>query len=274
MHNNQIDPYLYPDVPVLINKLGIKDDELLAKAEVDITCKAIYEIAAFPVEGSYDFNHFCEFHKLIFDEVYEWAGVPRTVPIEKHEAALGYMSIEYAQPDNIKRDAGTILNKMTSVEKWKTLDTEDLAAAVSCYMAELWRIHPFRDGNTRTTITFICQYFESIGILMDRELFEQNAGYMRTALVAASALYSDVDLRKSDYLVRIVKDSLESGLAMHKARHNTVSYPQRAIKQKVSGEKPSVLEAIRRDKEQRKHTSQPAKPLESRKSKSRGDDGR
>ena len=33
MHNNQTDPYLYHDVPVLKNKLGIKDDELLAKAE-------------------------------------------------------------------------------------------------------------------------------------------------------------------------------------------------------------------------------------------------
>ena len=39
------DPYHYDDCPVLRNKLGIKDAELLNKAEVDITCKAIYDIS-------------------------------------------------------------------------------------------------------------------------------------------------------------------------------------------------------------------------------------
>jgi cell filamentation protein len=30
------DPYLYEDVPVLINKLGIKDQNLLDNAEADL----------------------------------------------------------------------------------------------------------------------------------------------------------------------------------------------------------------------------------------------
>ena len=78
-------------------------------------------------------------------------------------------------------------------------------------MADLWKVHPFREGNTRTTVTFICQFAESKGLPLDRELFEQNAAYLRSALVAATAIFRDGDFRKFDYLIRIVKDSLERG---------------------------------------------------------------
>ena len=49
---------------------------------------------------------------------------------------------------------------------------------------------------------------------MDRALFEQNAAYMRNALVAATAIFADGDFRKPEYLYRIIKDSLERGQNM------------------------------------------------------------
>jgi len=78
-------------------------------------------------------------------------------------------------------------------------------------MADLWKIHPFREGNTRTTVTFICQFAESKGLPLDRVLFEQNAAYVRSALVAASAIFHDGDFRKPAYLIRIITDALERG---------------------------------------------------------------
>jgi len=38
------DPYLYDDCHVLSNKLGIKDADLLDKAEVDLSCNAINDL--------------------------------------------------------------------------------------------------------------------------------------------------------------------------------------------------------------------------------------
>ena len=38
------DPYLYPDVNVLVNRAGIKDAEVLRKAEADITNLAMTAI--------------------------------------------------------------------------------------------------------------------------------------------------------------------------------------------------------------------------------------
>jgi len=132
------DPYFYDDCPVLKNKLGIKDNSLLEKAEVDISCNAIHDLLMSPIHGDYDFAHFCSFHAYIFGEIYDWAGKPRIVPIEKEEAILGYMSIDYAKPQRIE--------------------------------------------------------FETVN-----------------ALVAATAIFTDGDFRKPEYLFNIVKESLERG---------------------------------------------------------------
>ena len=45
----------------------------------------------------------------------------------------------------------------------------------------------------------------------NRELFEKNAQYVRTALVAYNAVFDDIgDISKPEYLIRIVEDALTS----------------------------------------------------------------
>ena len=204
------DPYLYDDCPVLNNKLGIKDSEMLDKAEVEFSCNAIHDLLTNPIIGAYDFCHLCKFHERIFGDVYDWAGQPRIVPMEKQEAVLGYMSIEYAKPQDIVKEANALLQKLNSIN-WSGLSCDEQATALSSGLAKLWKIHPFREGNTRTTVTFVCQFAESKGISLDRSLFEQNAAYMRSALVAASAIFPDGDFRKPEYLFRIVRNSIIRG---------------------------------------------------------------
>lgn len=205
------DPYLYPDCAVLKNRQGIKDDAKLQRLEVDISCNAIRKLDVSPLPGNYDFNHFCDFHRHIFGDVYEWAGQPRTIPMEKAEPKLAGMSIEYSRPENIERDAIAVLNKAKAV-KWEILTIDEQAKEWADTLTMLWKVHSFREGNTRTTVTFMCHYAENQGLPIDRELFEKNAEYMRNALVMASAFYEDgTDFRKPEYLFEIVKDSLGRG---------------------------------------------------------------
>ncbi|MDE7313931.1 MAG: Fic family protein [Eubacterium sp.] len=75
---------------------------------------------------------------------------------------------------------------------WEKATLEEVAKMFSQYLAELWKVHPYREGNTRTVITFCSQFIESKGFYIDSDLFKDNAQYMRTALVAASALFSDL----------------------------------------------------------------------------------
>ncbi len=223
------DPYLYPDTRVLKNLLGIMDDKRLQEAEGDYVTLRLSEIAedGHP-PGVFDFPALCSLHYRIFQDIYEWAGKPRILNIEKREQALGGISVEYSDVFDIERDAGAALKKMGSF-RWEDVPLEEAAQKFSDYMAELWKSHPFREGNTRTVVTFCTMFIEERGIYIDSTLFKDHAEYMRDALVAASAVFSDLgDRRKPEYLYRIVADAMERGKEAEKdaaSRIKEAGYP-------------------------------------------------
>ncbi len=213
------DPYCYDDTNVLINKQGIRDRELLGKIEAAYACIAMHEICLSPIEGAYDFDHLCKFHDYLFKDVYSWAGTPRTTAIMKREEILEHDSVEYAHPLEIVDSAKDILNQMNSRE-WKKMSLDEQAAHLASDMAKLWKVHPFREGNTRTMIAFTCQFAESKGMLIDRSIFVETAGFARSSLVLACA--------KGKYSIpsslrNIVKFSLEEGLKKNKNQQQKMS---------------------------------------------------
>lgn len=206
-----LDPYLYSGTNILKNKFNIKNQDDLEEMEAEYTSFRLKQIAENKLQGNYDFKHFCEFHKWIFQDIYDWAGVPRTINMYKPEKVLGGISVEYAEAENIKEVASTVLNNMKNI-RWNELSLDEKSETFSKCMAELWKVHSFREGNTRTVITFCCQFAESQGFPLDRELFEKNSVYVRSSLVAGSAFFSDLgDKSNIEYLKKIVKDSIEKG---------------------------------------------------------------
>ena len=51
------DPYLYDDIPVLRNKLGIRDQALLDDAEADYVVYRLKDLALNPLGGDYHTQH-------------------------------------------------------------------------------------------------------------------------------------------------------------------------------------------------------------------------
>jgi cell filamentation protein len=201
------DPYLYEDVPVLKNKLGIKDQAQLDAAEGDYVSLRLKAVAQDKLPGDYHTPHFLQMHEHIFQDLYDWAGCPRTIVIFKEEDVLGGLSVEYSDPFDIVNDIHHVLTDMRN-KAWKEMDRRTAALEFCDTLAKLWRIHPFREGNTRTTVTFCCQFIEEQGFEIKRELFENNARYVRTALVAYNAYFADgQDFSKKEYLERIVIDA-------------------------------------------------------------------
>ncbi len=202
------DPYLYEGTSVLINKLGIKDQELFDSAEADYVVYRLKEIALNKLPGDYHTAHFFAMHEYIFQDIFDWAGQPRTIAIYKEEDVLGGQSIEYSDPFDIVSDVHHVLTDMRD-KQWTAMNVEEASREFCASLADLWKIHPFREGNTRTTVTFCCQFIDDHGFTINRELFEKNARYVRTALVAYNAYFSDGnDFSKKEYLERIVLDSL------------------------------------------------------------------
>ena len=202
------DPYLYQDIPVLKNKLDIHDQKLLDNAEADYVVYRLKQLALNPLSGDYHTGHLLRMHEYIFRDLFEWAGMPRTISIYKEEDLLGGQSIEYSAPGDIMSDLHLVLLGMREKD-WANMPRLRTAYEFCDSLTRLWKIHPFREGNTRTTITFCCQFADEKGFPLNRKLFEENSRYVRTALVAYNAFFSDgTDFSKKEYLERIVYDAL------------------------------------------------------------------
>lgn len=147
------DPYLIPNTEVLQNRLGIKDKELLEKAEADITYLKLLDIDARLENKPLNYETFLEVHKYIFGDLYEWAGTIRTIPIYKEEAVLGGVSLNYGDVQSIQLQIETIIHELNQVE-WSEISVEETIPLFSDLIAQLWLIHPFREGNTRTAMRF------------------------------------------------------------------------------------------------------------------------
>lgn len=211
-----LDPYVYPGTNILKNVLGIQDRQMLDDAEADYVSLRLRELVENPLEGDYDVSHLTEMHKYIFQDIYEWAGKIRTIDIEKEEPALGGLSIEYSDNAKIEGDLSKALAKMVS-RPWASLSLNDRVKYFSEDLAAVWKVHGFREGNTRLAVTFCCQFIEAQGIPIDRTIFEKHSAYVRTALVAYSAVFHDLgDLSQKEYLERIIEDSLERAMTLDK----------------------------------------------------------
>lgn len=57
---------------------------------------------------------------------------------------------------------------------------------ITRFVSGLWQIHPFGEGNTRTTAVFTILYLRSVGFKVNNDLFAQHSWYFRNALVRAN----------------------------------------------------------------------------------------
>ena len=167
-----IDPYVYPGTDILKNILGIQSRPTLDDAEADYVSLRLRELAESPLEGDYDFNHLAKMHRYMFQDIYKWAGKIRTINIEKEEPSLGGLSIEYSDKTQIEKDFSEALKKMVS-RSWVNLSLDDRANCFSEDLAAIWKVHGFREGNTRLAVTFCCQFIEAQGIPINRTIFRE-----------------------------------------------------------------------------------------------------
>ncbi len=116
------DLYVYDGTNVLRNILDIKNQESLDEYENTIVNIQLIRIlkSDFLVKSS---NDIFEIHKLLFDEVYDWAGSPRCINIEKQEIVLNGLSVPYSNYDEIMKDIKGI-DKEYFHKKWENMCNE------------------------------------------------------------------------------------------------------------------------------------------------------
>ena len=157
----EYDPYVYKGTKVLKNKLDIKDPQKAQELENRLSFYRIKELAENPILGSFDYLHLQSIHQYIFQDIYEWAGKPRTIKVSKAEPLLKGYSVAYPNPNDVMPDNNLSLRAdyaFQSLKKdnhLKGLDRPQFIAKLIKHSTEIWETHPFRDGNTRAIVTFI-----------------------------------------------------------------------------------------------------------------------
>lgn len=73
----------YEGTSVLINKLDIRDDEELAEVESIIATTKIVMLLSEPYNGAFSAEHYCDIHKFILGDIYDWTGSVRNVDLSK-----------------------------------------------------------------------------------------------------------------------------------------------------------------------------------------------
>lgn len=145
MYDAVADPYCYPDTTVLINKLGLRDQKQLEAFEAEITNQR----AAEPLPaGHFDTPHYLAIHKHLFQDVYDWAGCIRVVRIAKDGNMFCY-------PEYIDAELTKLFDGLRSATYFRGLSPQAFARSAAHFISELNAIHPFREGNGRTQLTYL-----------------------------------------------------------------------------------------------------------------------
>ena len=154
---------------------------------------------------AFNANGYIATHRRIFEGVFNHAGELRKYDISKKEWVLKGDTVNYLNWEDLRRAIDYDIQQEKDFS-YKGLTDEEKVRHLCRFTAGLWQIHPFREGNTRTTAVFLIQYLRSVGYKVNNDMFAHHSWYFRNALVRAnyknSALGIDYDYQYLELFFR------------------------------------------------------------------------
>ena len=159
----------------------------LAAARSDEADKVASRISEVLEEDAFAFipEEYSRLHKRLFDGVFSHAGKYRRVNISKKEWVLDGESVIYAPAELLKETLEYDFAQERQFS-YHGLTQRESVKHICKFISGLWQIHPFMEGNTRTTAVFTIFYLRKFGFSTDNEPFKRHSWYFRNALVRAN----------------------------------------------------------------------------------------
>lgn len=146
----------YPGTTVLINKLGLKNQEALDKVESVAVSLHSAQIEEEQTDAQFTFAFYCNLHKRLFEDLYVWAGEIRTVDLSKQGTSF-YPAKDLWKIGNAKFDRLKDMNELRGLDRLRLIDE------LTDFYNELNLLHPFREGNGRTQRLFFSLLLRRLG---------------------------------------------------------------------------------------------------------------
>lgn len=161
-----------------------KSEEKEDSEEADKVSVRITEVLS---DKSFSFNptELISIHKKLFTGVYKHAGIIRNYNFTKNEWILNEDTVTYASYETIMSTLDYDFEQEKNFS-YKDLSLDESIKHLCRFTSNIWQVHPFCEGNTRTTAVFIIKYLKTFGFNINNTVFANNSWYFRNALVRAN----------------------------------------------------------------------------------------
>ena len=153
-------------------------------------------------------NYLKYIHKYLFQDVYEFAGEFRKIDFSKNEKILNNDSVAYGDCKTLVESLEYDIN-LEKDKNYKDISVVEVIKNITDFSSDIWQVHPFREGNTRTTAVFIEKYLISLGYTVDNSLFKDKSVYFRNALVRSNYFNNYLNIKEDkNYLIKFYENLL------------------------------------------------------------------
>lgn len=161
-----------------------KQEENENSEEADKVAVRITELLS---EKAFNFNIFelINIHSRLFKGIYKEAGKIRDYNFTKKEWILNDDTVIYSSYETIRETLEYDLKEELNFS-YKDLSLEESIKHIARFTSNIWQVHPFCEGNTRTTAVFIIKYLRTFGFNINDDVFAENSWYFRNSLVRAN----------------------------------------------------------------------------------------
>ena len=173
--------------------------------------KVSIRIAQIIADDSFTFTvgQLLSIHKRLFDGLLYKPGTLRTYNFTKKEWVLDGASVTYGDFRELEMTLQYDFDQERNY-RYNNLSKKEIIAHLASFIANLWQIHPFEEGNTRTAAVFFIKYLRSLGFDVTNDTFAKNSWYFRNSLVRAN--YTNINkgiYEDKTFLIKFLENLLD-----------------------------------------------------------------
>ena len=214
--------------------------------------KVSARIAEMLSEQSFSFSpaEYLAIHRRLFTGIYKFSGKIRDYNITQKEWVLNGETVLYASADSLR---ATLEYDFEQERKfsYKGLNEQEILEHITQFISNLWQIHIFGEGNTRTTAIFLIKYLRKLGFKnVNNDLFADYSWYFRNSLVRAN--YEDLSrgiFRTDKFLILFLSNLLLRGnYSLHnREMHILVDTVNNTVKPRIDTVNDTVFSLMKQD---------------------------
>lgn len=153
-----------------------EEADIVSSHIVEVLCEKGFSLT--PTE-------YVSIHRKLFRGVFDHAGKIRDYNITKKEWVLNGATVIYGSASELLATLEYDFSQERAFS-YKGLSMDEIIEHLAHFIAGIWQIHAFGEGNTRTTAVFLIKYLRYLGFSATNDIFAKNAWYFRNALVRAN----------------------------------------------------------------------------------------